>query len=166
VITNPSGAMFGSAGAGAGLGVLAAFLSALMMITIRQLSRTEHTVTIVFYFALCGCLTFGAILPFIWVRPVGFEWVGLVGIGLVGGGSQFVMTHAYRYAPAAALAPFSYLTILWGTLFGYMFWDQLPGPRMLAGSAIVIVSGLYIFYRETRRHVRLRSLPVAADQTV
>lgn len=165
VMTNPTGAMFASGtGAGAGLGVLAAFLSALMMVTIRQLSRTEHTVTIVFYFALIGCVVFGAVLPFVWVRPIGFEWVGLVGMGLVGGGSQFVMTHAYRFAPAAALAPFSYLTILWGTLFGYAIWDQLPRPRMLAGSAIVIASGLYIFYRETRRHARLRSLPVAADQ--
>ena len=47
VITNPTGHLVGpQAGVGAGLGVLAAFMSALMTITIRQLNKTERPVTI------------------------------------------------------------------------------------------------------------------------
>lgn len=155
IMTHPSGAWFApGAGAGAGMGVLAAFLSALMMITIRQLGRTEAPVTTVFYFAAIGCVVFGASLPFVWIHPTNVEWLALAAVGLIGGLSQLAMTHAYRQAPAAALAPFGYVSILWGTLFGYVLWDQLPGRRILVGSVIVIVSGLYIVYRETRRRGR------------
>jgi len=121
-----------------------------MMITVRQLGRTEAAVTTVFYFTVIGAAIFGACLPFVWVRPEPLEWLALVGVGILGGLSQFVMTSAYRHAPAALLAPFSYSSILWGTLLGYLLWDQLPGSRMLLGLAIVIASGLYIMYRETR----------------
>jgi drug/metabolite transporter (DMT)-like permease len=139
------------AGAGAAMGVLSAFTGGLMMVTIRQLSRTERPITIVFYFATIGCLLFGAILPFFWTRPQGWEYAGLAAVGVLGGLFQLTMTTAYRYAPASALAPFGYASILWSTLFGYVFWRQLPGPRLLTGAAIVIASGLYIVYRETRK---------------
>lgn len=169
IMTHPSLAWFASgtalgAGAGAGMGVLAAFLSALMMITIRQLGRTEAPVTTVFYFALIGCVIFGSTLPFVWVLPTGGEWGGLAAIGLIGGASQLVMTHAYRNAPAAALAPFTYSSILWGTMFGYLIWAELPGRRMLAGALVVIASGLYIVYRETRRRARPNAAEAVAAQ--
>jgi len=152
IMTHPSGAWLGrGAGAGAGMGVLAGFMSALMMITIRQLSHTEPAVRIVFYFASIGCLLFGALLPFFWIWPTPWEWVGLIAIGLIGGLSQLSMTQAYRHAPASVLAPFGYSSILWSTLFGYLLWSELPGRRTLLGAAIVIASGLVIVYREARQ---------------
>lgn len=152
VITNPGGGLFSQGeSAGATLGVIAGFMSALMMITIRQLGRTEPPVRTVFFFATLGSLVFGLILPFFWVQPSGWEWLGLVGVGLLGGLSQLTMTQAYRHAPAATLAPFGYVSIVWSTLFGYALWGDLPGPRVVAGAAIVIVSGLFIVYRETRK---------------
>ena len=162
IMTNPSGDWLnGGTGVGAGLGVLAAFTSALMMITIRQLNRTERPVAIVFYFASIGSVFFGALVTFFWVTPAPWEWVGLIGVGLTGGMSQLLMTNAYRHAPAAALAPFGYVSILWSTLFGFMIWSQLPGPRVLGGASIVIASGLYIIYRETRRRAKLVAQPMS-----
>jgi drug/metabolite transporter (DMT)-like permease len=161
IMTNPSGDVFnGGAGVGAGMGVLAAFMSALMTITIRQLNRTERPATIVFYFAVIGTLFFGALVPLSWVMPRGWEWVGLAGIGMAGGVSQMLMTTAYRHAPASALAPFGYVSILWSTVLGYLIWSQLPSARMLVGSAIVIMSGLYIIYRETVRRAKVVAEPL------
>jgi drug/metabolite transporter (DMT)-like permease len=165
VMTRPSGAWFShGAGAGALFGVLAALMSALMMITIRQLSRTERPVTIVFYFAGIGVLFFGCLLPFFWIMPTGWEWAGLLGIGTLGGFSQLAMTGAYRHAPASTLAPFGYVSIVFSTMFGFALWGELPGPRVLTGAAIVIASGLYIIFREARRqrHVVAKSLPGAS----
>ncbi len=164
VMTNPSGAWFAhGAGAGTAAGLLAGFMNALMMITIRQLNRTEQPVTIVVYFASIGAILFGCLLPFFWVRPTGLEWAGLVAVGTLGGLSQLAMTRAYRHAPASTLAPFGYVSIVFSTLFGFVLWRQLPGPRVLAGAAIIIVSGLYIVHREARRHARVRSnVPPAA----
>jgi drug/metabolite transporter (DMT)-like permease len=157
VITNPSGGLFSQGeSAGAVLGVVAGLMSALMMITIRQLGRTEPPVRTVFFFATLGSLVFGMILPFFWVNPTGWEWLGLVGVGILGGLSQLTMTQAYRHAPAATLAPFNYVSIVWSTVFGYALWGDLPSMRVVAGAAIVITSGLFIVYRETRKQ-RLRA---------
>jgi drug/metabolite transporter (DMT)-like permease len=161
IMTNPSADFFnGSAGIGAGMGVLAAFMSSLMTITIRQLNKTERPATIVFYFATIGVVFFGALVSVSWVTPNGWEWAGLAAIGFVGGLSQLLMTYAYRHAPASALAPFGYVSIVWSTLFGYLIWSDLPGQRILAGSAIVIVSGLYIIYRETVRRAKVVAEPL------
>lgn len=162
VMTNPSGNWFsGGAGVGAGMGVLAAFMSALMTITIRQLNKTEAPVTIVFYFATIGMVFFGAMLAVFWVTPNLWEWAGLAAIGLIGGLSQLLMTYAYRHAPASTLAPFGYVSILWSTVLGFLIWNQLPGPRVMVGSVIVILSGLYIIYRETRKHAKVIAQPMS-----
>ena len=162
IMTNPSGAIFGGgAGIGAAMGVLAAFMSALMTITIRQLNKTEPPVTIVFYFATIGTVFFGSMLAFFWVAPTPWEWAGLVAVGLIGGLSQLLMTYAYRHAPASTLAPFGYASIIWSTALGYLIWSQLPGARVMAGSVIVIISGLYIIYRETRRHAKVMAQPMS-----
>ncbi len=162
VMTNPSGNWFsGGSGIGAGMGVLAAFMSALMTITIRQLNKTEAPVTIVFYFATIGTLLFGAMLPFFWSMPTLWEWAGLGLVGLIGGLSQLLMTNAYRHAPASTLAPFGSVSILWSTVLGFLIWSELPASRVLAGSVIVISSGLYIIYRETRKRPKVVAQPLS-----
>jgi drug/metabolite transporter (DMT)-like permease len=161
VMTNPGGNWFGgNAGVGAGMGVLAAFMSALMTITIRQLNKTEPPVRIVFYFATIGMVFFGGLLTIFWVTPTLPELGGLMVVGLIGGLSQLLMTYAYRHAPASTLAPFGYVSILWSTALGYLIWSELPGPRILIGAAIVIASGLYIIYRETRRRGQVIAQPL------
>jgi drug/metabolite transporter (DMT)-like permease len=161
VMTNPGGNWFsGNAGVGAGMGVLAAFMSALMTITIRQLNKTEPPVRIVFYFATIGTIFFGGLLTIFWVTPTLPELGGLMVVGLIGGLSQLLMTYAYRHAPASTLAPFGYVSILWSTALGYLIWSELPGPRILIGAAIVITSGLYIIYRETRQRAQVIAQPL------
>ena len=161
VMTNPGGNWFsGNSGIGAGMGVLAAFMSALMSITIRQLNKTEPPVRIVFYFVTIGTILFGGLLTIFWVTPTLPELGGLVLVGLIGGLSQLLMTYAYRHAPASTLAPFGYVSILWSTVLGYLIWSELPGPRIMIGAAIVIVSGLYIIYRETRQRSQVIAQPL------
>jgi drug/metabolite transporter (DMT)-like permease len=162
VMTNPGGNWFeGSAGLGAGMGVLAAFMSALMTITIRQLNKSEPPIRIVFYFATIGTIFFGTLTAlFFWITPTWEELAGLAVVGLIGGLSQILMTTAYRHASASTLAPFGYISILWSTLLGYVIWSDLPGPRILIGAAVVIASGLYIIYRETRKHAKVIAQPL------
>jgi drug/metabolite transporter (DMT)-like permease len=135
-------------------------MSALMTITIRQLNKTEPPIRIVFYFATIGTVFFGALMSVFWVTPTLHELAGLAVVGLIGGLSQILMTTAYRHAPASTLAPFGYVSILWSAALGYLIWSDLPGPRILLGAAVVIVSGLYIIYRETRKHAKVIAQPL------
>lgn len=82
VITRPGGGVLN-------LGTVAAIVSAaayaLAMIGVRRMSRTEHPVTIIFYFAVIGTAAMALLLPFGWVTPDAVGAVILVSVGLAGG---------------------------------------------------------------------------------
>ena len=82
---------------------------------------------------------------------MGVDWLMLLAVGLLGGIGQILITSALRLAPIAIVTPFQYTSILWGSVFGYVFFgDALTAPTAV-GALIVVASGVYILYRETRR---------------
>lgn len=135
------------------IAIAAAFTYALAIIAVRNLARTEHSASTVFYFTLAGLLLAGAILPFEWRTPTLKEWGLLLGIGLTSGVGQLLMTDAYRLAPPAVVAPFDYTSMIWALILGYALFGDFPEPVVLVGATVVIASGVYIIYRETVRGV-------------
>jgi len=65
---------------------------------------------------------------------------------------------ALRSGDISAVAPFRYSALLWAMLFGYLVFGDRPDAMMVTGATIIVLSGLYAFYRERKRH-----RPVAAD---
>lgn len=130
----------------------AALMQAFAMVAVSQLSRTEAAGTIVFYFTGLSALLFAVPLPFIWVTPAGHaDWLMLLGVGVTGGCAQLCLTHAYAHARAVVLAPFTYASLLWAALFGWLLWGDLPDNQTLVGAALVAAGGLFIVYREARK---------------
>jgi drug/metabolite transporter (DMT)-like permease len=128
----------------------AALCYALSMLVTRRLARSETTPAIMLS-GICVALAVSALaLPFGWRTPAGADFWLFVLLGVVGGIGMYFMTQAYRYAPAAVIAPFDYTALLWGTAIGWLVWQELPGTNVWFGAAIVIASGLYIVHRETR----------------
>jgi drug/metabolite transporter (DMT)-like permease len=96
-----------------------------------------------------GMLTCAAPFGFIWP---GWGWLALnMALGVIVTIGQYYMVHAYRYAGAALLAPFSYVQLLWATISGYVVFDALPDRMTLVGAAIITASGLYTIHRERVR---------------
>ena len=58
------------------------------------------------------------------------------------------MIDALRYAEAAVASPFRYTAIIWAGLLGYIIWDDVPDIWVVAGTGVVIVSGIYILHQE------------------
>lgn len=56
---------------------------------------------------------------------------------------------ATRGSDISFVAPFRYTSLLWGLLFGYLIFGEVPAPLMILGSAIIVASGIYTLYRET-----------------
>jgi drug/metabolite transporter (DMT)-like permease len=149
VVIRPTGGVFSSI---ALLALTGAFFYALAMIQTRRLGRTEGSATIAFYFTLT-CMAAGAIgmIPD-WVTPDRPEQVAmLIGMGVVGGMAQLLLTNAFRLAPAAAVAPLEYTSLIWALLFGWAFFGEMPTGALLLGGPLIVGSGLYILHRETRR---------------
>jgi drug/metabolite transporter (DMT)-like permease len=124
---------------------------ALLMITTRAFKSTESTASLMLYPQLGISLTGIVMVSFFWVTPTLFDLALFAFAGFFGSIGVMCLTHAFRLAPAAAIAPFEYTALVWATLLGYLVWGELPDAITLIGAAIVIASGLYILYRETRK---------------
>lgn len=128
--------------------------AAFAQIFVKRLTGRESPVAIVFYFSLSASVLSLATLPFGWVRPEAWEWACLLGAGIIGGAGQLLLTTSYRHAEAGVLAPFTYLSMLWALLIGWLAFDEHPTLNMLAGAALVIGSGVAIVLRERQLGLR------------
>jgi drug/metabolite transporter (DMT)-like permease len=128
-----------------------AVVYALLMITTRAFKNTETTASLMLYPQLGISFTGIVMTYFFWITPPLFDLALFAFAGFFGSIGVVCMTHAFRMAPAATIAPFEYTALLWATLLGYLIWGELPDHFTLLGGSIVGASGLYIVYRETRK---------------
>lgn len=136
---------------GVTIALVAALMHATIQIILRYLGRYESPETITFYFMVIGTLVTALPLPFVAVTPTLAEVPLLFGVGLSGAAAQWLISVAFRNAPAAVVTVFNYSGIVWATLFGWLIWSDWPLPHVLAGAAIVIGSNILIIWRESRR---------------
>jgi drug/metabolite transporter (DMT)-like permease len=91
------------------------------------------------------------VVPFVWV-PVQAAHLGqFLGLAFFGTLGMTLMTQAFRLAPAAVVAPFDYTALLWATVLGFLFWAEVPDALTFAGAAVIIASGGFIIWRESRQ---------------
>ena len=156
VMTHPGA---GSVSWGAFFALANAVLISSVAIAIRRMSATESTETLILYqmSVITVCTLF--LLPFGYVAPRWYDVLGLAAAGAGNGIAQFWWTRALSVAPPSAVVPFNYLSLIWAAMLGFAIWGDVPTTDLLAGSGIVIASGLYILWRETVR--RKRSLPLS-----
>lgn len=132
--------------------VLAAFLGAFRDIITRTMSTggesTEATVLIsTVIVALAGLLS----LPWGW-QPITWPHLGLLALStLLFSVAQSCMIEAFRWGEVGLVGPFKYSALVWAVLLGAFVWGDLPGPWTVAGAALLVASGLYIWYRESRQ---------------
>lgn len=130
--------------------VATAFFYALLMISARWVDPRESVWTMMLYLVGFGALFAGLAMPFVWVAPQGEHAWLFLGIALFGTAGITMMTQAFRFAPAAVVAPFDYTALIWATLLGWLIWGEIPDAATYAGAAVIIASGLYIVLRERR----------------
>jgi drug/metabolite transporter (DMT)-like permease len=75
-------------------------------------------------------------------------WILVLILGGISAYAHLLVVWAFQKAPASVLAPFQYLEIVSAALLGYVVFAEFPTPSKLLGIAIIIASGLFIFWRE------------------
>jgi drug/metabolite transporter (DMT)-like permease len=138
---------------GAALALMGAALSSIVVIFIRQMSTTERSEAIVFYFMLTCAVVSGFTMLWGWKTPSWLALALLVLAGLLGGVGQLCMTFSYRYAAPSLLAPFDYVAMVWAVVLGYFMLGEVPQPLVMVGAAAVVAAGLFIVWRERRLHL-------------
>jgi len=139
------------------------------MIGARRLGTTETAAALAFWgnvvflaFAVVLALIFGRgtfghethkSLEFLmrgWVMPSRMDLMLMMACGGIAAAGLTLLTQAYRISQANLVAPFEYSSMIWGVIYGWIFWRDWPDTLAWTGISIIIGAGLYILYRERR----------------
>lgn len=128
---------------GYAIGLVSAVLSALALIMVRDLNRTESPGAIALYFVLASMLGALLTLPWGWVIPGNQTLVLLIAAGLFGGFAHIAMTLAFRYAEASRLAPFEYVALLWPILADLFIFGVKLSTALLLAAPLILGGALF-----------------------
>ncbi|WP_344800231.1 DMT family transporter [Litoribacillus peritrichatus] len=124
------------------IGLGGAALASVAKVTIRKMGTTEPSARIVFYFAFLSSLISAVPLFWAWVTPSWFELGMLCLMGSIGTVGQLMMTKAYTLAIPGRIAPFTYASLVYASIYGWVFWDETLRWATLAGSLLIFIAGL------------------------
>jgi drug/metabolite transporter (DMT)-like permease len=130
--------------------VAASVANSLRDVMTRRLSRTETSIAILFWSTLIVMAAGALTAPFGWqpVAAPAAAWFVLAGV--FNASAHFLLIEALRLGEAAVITPMRYTSLIWATLIGYAVWRELPDAWVLAGSAVIIASGLYMIRIERK----------------
>ena len=117
-------------------------------IAIRQLSTTEPVWLISLYFSAAITLASLFTIPFGWVMPNIKDLILLCMIGFLGGFANLWLGQSFKLSEVSLVSPLKYLALVFGIIFGYFIWDEVPTIKTLLGAMLVVFSSLIILRRE------------------
>ncbi len=133
--------------------IVAAVGAAVASVIVRKIGRDERSVVMLLYPMVANFAAMGMVLPFVY-EPLPVEHLGAVAVmSALAFAAMLFLIAAYRRANAAVIAPMQYSQILWATLFGAWFFGETPDRFTALGAGIIILSGVYIVFRESRASV-------------
>ncbi|MEE4188110.1 MAG: DMT family transporter [Roseobacter sp.] len=129
--------------------IVAATAFALRQVLSRILAGEDKTRTTVAYTAIVSWSLLTLPLPFIWQSPSSaLEISLLLAMAVLAAIAEILVIMALDAAQAVVVAPVQYSLLLWGTLYGFFVFGQLPDAWTWLGAAIIVATGLYTLNRE------------------
>jgi drug/metabolite transporter (DMT)-like permease len=138
---------------GALFAIANAFLYGSVTAAVRGMTATESTETLTMYQMVFLLGLFTLLLPFGFTWPNTKDATMMLASGALYGFGQYIWTRALSLAPTSAVGPFYYFTLVWALIIGFLFWGDVPTLPLLAGSAIVVGSGLFLLWHESAKKV-------------
>ena len=132
------------------LPIISALSYAAYVISTRYLSQDESPLTSFVYTALLGSIAASVLVVPSWTPIESSDLFVFSVFGLLGATGHFLLIHAYRISEASFLAPFNYIGILYGSLWGLYFFNEVPSLITILGGLIIVSSGIYIWLREQK----------------
>ena len=131
----------------------AALVSALNSVMVRKIGASERSIVLMFYPMMATLLVMSFLIPFVY-QPMPIAHMGIAAaIAAMSLGAGILTIYSYRRGKAIVIAPMQYSQILWGALFGFVFFNEAPSLTTLVGATIIILSGLVIIKREKRQSI-------------
>ncbi len=118
---------------------LGAICTALAYVTVKKLSFTEDIYVIIEYFPLVSFITLLPIVLINWVTPNWSELVWILGIGLFTQLGQTFLTIGLKNLPASKASIINYLQVLFGSIWGILFFSEIINVNFLLGASLVLL---------------------------
>lgn len=139
------------------MGLAAAFASAIAFISIRTMNTREHPLVIVFYFPLVTIPFTGVYTAFDWTQPQGWDWLILLGIGILTQFAQYFMTKSYQTEEISNVAILRYLSLIYALGYGYVFFQETFTLMSYLGMVLVVIGVLLnIGYKQYWQKMKAR----------
>jgi len=153
VALEPSEAMFSPA---AVVSLIGSLCFGFVLLLARSL-RSTAGITMIFWQTLGGTVIGFSTVFHSWTTPALPDWPALITLGILAMVAHVAVNWAFKLADAATVAPLQYTQLFWAILFGWLVFGDFPSIAKLIGAAMIIASGLFIYFRE--RHLK-RGPPV------
>ena len=126
---------------------------ALYQLITRKLAGTDSGATTITFTALVGAFAASIAVPFFWQLPVEpLDWLLFFACGFFGGFGHLFVVKSLQYAEASLVTPITYAQLIGATIFGYFLFGDFPDAWTWTGAGTIVACGIYIGYRERRRH--------------
>lgn len=128
--------------------VLATAMFAIAVISVRRLSQTESTATLLIYQAVFVGVLAAIPLFWLWVTPDLPGLLLLLAMGAIATVGQWVGVKALRLGEASVVGNIQYVQLIFAAILGYLFFSEVPDTYTLVGAAIIIGSSIYLLHRD------------------
>ena len=128
--------------------IIAASAFAIRQILSRVLAGNDQTQTTVAYTAITSTFLLTLPLPFIWQAPSSQEILIMTVMAVLAAFGETLVIMALDAAQAVVVAPVQYSLLIWGTMYGFLVFGQLPDGWTWFGALIIVATGIYTLNRE------------------
>lgn len=131
------------------IGVISSVSSAVAYNVIRKLKTTEHPLVIILYFPLVTLPIAAIYSYFIWIDPVGWQWFWLIMVGIFTQFAQYFMTKAYQQEELSVISSLTYLGIVYGLGFGFLFGEHFNFLTYLGMACVILGVIMNVFWKRS-----------------
>lgn len=132
------------------VGLVAAFMVALISFQIQDLNKTETPYAIVFWFTALTTPLMALALPFFVKAHDPQTWLIILAMALSGAVAQIALTNSLRFGSAATIIVIDYTALIWAVTYGWAIFDRVPPPTLWLGAPLIMCAGLLVAWREHR----------------
>ncbi len=131
--------------------VVSAVCYAVYQVLTRKVAGSDPPETSTIYSSVIGAFGMFLVLPFVWRTPESLrDILYFCSLGVIGALGHYLVARAFTNAPANIVSPFQYMQLIGSVTVGYLFFGDFPDLLTWVGAAIIVGSGLYIGWSQTR----------------
>jgi len=142
----------------------AAMFGGLGSLIVRKIGKDERNIVLLLYPMFASLLLMGALMPPSYVPLKLLDLGALALMAILASTAQLCIILAYKSGEAAVVAPMHYSQIIWAIIYGFFIFQEWPDAMTLIGSLVIIASGSYVVFRESRKKVS-QNTPVLRNRS-